>query len=57
MRRRVSGSALYAMVDFLAMDSDVFGCVDTQTYLIAFHGQYGNGDCVADLDGFTDFPG
>jgi len=54
------GIALFlldAAVDFLAVNRDVAGCLDTETHLVALHTQHRNGDFVADGQGLTDAPG
>jgi hypothetical protein len=41
---------LDALVDFFAMNGDVFRCADADTHLVALHANDGHGDVVPDHD-------
>jgi hypothetical protein len=44
---------LDALVDLFAMHRDILGGIDSQTDLIAFDPQHGDGDFIAHHDRFT----
>lgn len=58
MRLVWSGQAsLNALIDFFAMNCDVFRRVDPDPDLLAAHAQYGDRNVVTDIYAFTDFAG
>src|ERR1700722_12283746 len=49
-QRRWMLRTLDALVDFFAMNGDVFRCADADTHLVALHANDGHGDVVPDHD-------
>jgi hypothetical protein len=51
--RRRSPFALFAFRDFLAIDSDIAGCLDADANLRTVHRHHGHFDIIADAQTFT----
>jgi len=42
-----------ALIDFFAMNDDVFRCADADAHQVGLHAKYGHGDVVADHQRLT----
>ena len=51
------GGIMYALIDFLAMHGNFFGCIDTETNLITLDLQDGYRNIVSDSESLIDTSG